>query len=89
MSCSADRQALGKITKEGVFLEALERDVGKYLPEVDEAQVSPEVTEFCAFFACCVVAIFFFFLAVFFFACFMFSCVVSCVFLLCMCLLFF
>jgi len=37
VSCSADRQAKGKITKEGVFLEELERDVGKYLPDVDEA----------------------------------------------------
>lgn len=43
VSCSADRQALGKITAEGVFLEALEKDVGQYLPEVDEAQISPEV----------------------------------------------
>lgn len=43
VSCSADRQALGKITAEGVFLEALERDVGQYLPDVDEEQVSPEV----------------------------------------------
>ena len=31
---SADRQALGKITKDGVFLEQLETDVGQYLPEV-------------------------------------------------------
>ncbi|CAN0109902.1 unnamed protein product, partial [Hapterophycus canaliculatus] len=45
VSCSADRQALGKITAEGVFLEQLERDVGQYLPEVDEAQISPEVIE--------------------------------------------
>ncbi len=29
VSCSADRQALGKITAEGVFLEALERDPSK------------------------------------------------------------
>lgn len=43
VSCSADRQALGKITAEGVFLEQLERDVGQYLPEVDEQQISPEV----------------------------------------------
>lgn len=34
VSCSADRQAVGKITKEGVFLEALETDPSKYLPEV-------------------------------------------------------
>jgi len=36
VSCSADRQVKAKITKEGVFIEALERDVGKYLPEVTE-----------------------------------------------------
>ena len=34
VSCSADRQALGKITAEGVFLEALETDPAKYLPDV-------------------------------------------------------
>ena len=34
VSCSADRQALGKITAEGVFLEQLETDPAKYLPEV-------------------------------------------------------
>ena len=33
VSCSADRQALGKITAEGVFLEQLERDPAQYLPE--------------------------------------------------------
>ncbi len=33
VSCSADRQALGKITRDGVFLEALEADPAKYLPE--------------------------------------------------------
>ena len=36
VSCSADRQALGKITREGVFLEELETNPAKYLPEVDE-----------------------------------------------------
>ena len=36
MSCSADRQALGKITAEGVFLEELERDPAHYLPEVTD-----------------------------------------------------
>ena len=40
VSCSADRQALGKITKEGVFLEQLERDPSKYLPEVTADQLS-------------------------------------------------
>ncbi|MCC6810157.1 MAG: fumarate hydratase [Deltaproteobacteria bacterium] len=36
VSCSADRQALGKITKDGIFLEALEKDPAKYLPEVTD-----------------------------------------------------
>jgi fumarate hydratase, class I len=36
VSCSADRQALGKITSEGVFLEQLETDPAKYLPEVTD-----------------------------------------------------
>jgi fumarate hydratase class I len=33
VSCSADRQALGKITKDGVFLEALETDPARFLPD--------------------------------------------------------
>ena len=33
VSCSADRQVLGKITREGIFLEELERDPAKYLPD--------------------------------------------------------
>ncbi|WP_119418919.1 fumarate hydratase [Desertibaculum subflavum] len=37
VSCSADRQALGKITREGIFLEQLETDPAKYLPETTEA----------------------------------------------------
>jgi fumarate hydratase, class I len=38
VSCSADRQALGKITAEGVFLEQLETDPAHFLPEAtDEA----------------------------------------------------
>ena len=35
VSCSADRQALGKITREGVYLEELEHNPAQYLPEVD------------------------------------------------------
>ncbi len=34
VSCSADRQCLGKITKDGVFIEALEQDPAQYLPEL-------------------------------------------------------
>ncbi|MEO6570016.1 MAG: FumA C-terminus/TtdB family hydratase beta subunit, partial [Ilumatobacteraceae bacterium] len=34
VSCSADRQAVGKITRDGLFLEELERDPARFLPEV-------------------------------------------------------
>ncbi|HEX4257132.1 MAG TPA: fumarate hydratase [Streptosporangiaceae bacterium] len=43
VSCSADRQALGKITPEGVFLEQLETDPAQYLPEPTEADTSADV----------------------------------------------
>jgi fumarate hydratase, class I len=43
VSCSADRQALGKITKDGVFLEQLETDPAKYLPEVTHGELAGEV----------------------------------------------
>lgn len=43
VSCSADRQALGKITREGVYLEQLETNPAQYLPEIDEAQLGGEV----------------------------------------------
>ena len=36
VSCSADRQALGKITRDGVFLEQLEHDPAHFLPETTE-----------------------------------------------------
>ncbi len=39
VSCSADRQALGKITRDGVFLEELEHNPAQYLPEVDAAKL--------------------------------------------------
>ena len=39
VSCSADRQALGKITADGVFLEELERDPARFLPEITEADL--------------------------------------------------
>ena len=35
VSCSADRQALGKITREGIFLEQLETDPARFLPDVE------------------------------------------------------
>jgi fumarate hydratase, class I len=43
VSCSADRQAVGKITRDGVFLEELEHNPAKYLPEVDEKKLGGEV----------------------------------------------
>jgi fumarate hydratase class I len=43
VSCSADRQALGKITRDGVYLEQLETDPARFLPEVDEAALRGEV----------------------------------------------
>ena len=45
VSCSADRQVKGKITKDGVFIEKLEEDVGKYLPEVEEAALTNHVVK--------------------------------------------
>ena len=45
VSCSADRQIKGKITPEGVFLEQLETDPSKYLPEITEGDVSDEVIQ--------------------------------------------
>ena len=42
VSCSADRQILAKVTPEGMFLEQLETDPAKYLPEAAEAQVEGE-----------------------------------------------
>ena len=36
VSCSADRQALAKITKDGVFLEQLETNPARFLPEIQE-----------------------------------------------------
>jgi fumarate hydratase class I len=43
VSCSADRQALAKITREGVFLEALERDPARFLPEVTSDELGADV----------------------------------------------
>jgi fumarate hydratase class I len=43
VSCAADRQALGKITRDGVYLEELEHNPAKYLPEVDAEKLGGEV----------------------------------------------
>ncbi|HXW49232.1 MAG TPA: fumarate hydratase, partial [Xanthobacteraceae bacterium] len=45
VSCSADRQALGKITKDGVFLEQLEHNPAKYLPDVDAEKLGGAVVK--------------------------------------------
>ncbi|WP_398471252.1 fumarate hydratase [Tardiphaga sp.] len=37
VSCSADRQVLGKITKDGVYLEELEHNPAQYLPQMEQA----------------------------------------------------
>jgi fumarate hydratase, class I len=43
VSCSADRQALGRITTEGVFLEALETEPAHFLPDVVDDHLSDDV----------------------------------------------
>ena len=43
VSCSADRQALAKITHDGVYLEQLEHDPARFLPEVDESALAEDV----------------------------------------------
>jgi len=43
VSCSADRQALGKITRDGVFLERLETDPAQYLPDAQEDDLGADV----------------------------------------------
>ena len=43
VSCSADRQAKGKITKEGVFIEKLEMDPAHFLPETTDSHLDDNV----------------------------------------------
>ncbi len=43
VSCSADRQAKAKITREGIFLEQLETNPAQYLPDIDETKLGGEV----------------------------------------------
>src|SRR3546814_979875 len=43
VSCSADRQARARITADGVFLEELERNPARFLPEPTEADLTAEV----------------------------------------------
>ena len=43
VSCSADRQALGKITRDGIFLEQLETDPARFMPDVSFGDLDGEV----------------------------------------------
>ncbi|CAB4579582.1 unannotated protein [freshwater metagenome] len=43
VSCAADRQALGKITADGIFLEQLEHDPAQFLPEVTDTILGGDV----------------------------------------------
>ncbi len=45
VSCSADRQAVGKITRDGVYIEQLETDPAKFMPHVDEASLGGDVVK--------------------------------------------
>ena len=45
VSCSADRQALGKITRDGVFLEKLETDPAQFLPDISFADLDSHVVQ--------------------------------------------
>jgi fumarate hydratase class I len=43
VSCSADRQIMGKITKDGLFLERLEKNPARFLPEVVGEELGGDV----------------------------------------------
>jgi len=43
VSCSADRQVLGKITKDGIFLERLETNPARYMPDIEEGSLGGDV----------------------------------------------
>jgi fumarate hydratase class I len=43
VSCSADRQAMGKITRDGIFLEELEHHPAQYLPDIDASKLGGAV----------------------------------------------
>ncbi|MFH1805279.1 MAG: fumarate hydratase [Pseudomonadota bacterium] len=45
VSCSADRQILGKITKDGIFIEDLEHNPAKYLPDVSDEHLDDTVVK--------------------------------------------
>ena len=43
VSCSADRQILGKITRDGIFLEQLETNPARFLPEMGDGEMGGDV----------------------------------------------
>ena len=45
VSCSADRQAVGKITRDGVFLEQLETDPARFLPDIVDEHLDGDAVE--------------------------------------------
>ncbi len=45
VSCSADRQAMGKITRDGVYLEQLETNPAQYMPDVETDKLGGEVVK--------------------------------------------
>ena len=45
VSCAADRQILSKVTRDGIFLEQLETEPSKYLPEIDTETLGGEVAQ--------------------------------------------
>src|SRR5436190_19155029 len=45
VSCSADRQAVGKITRDGIFLEQLEHNPAKYMPDVATDKLGGDVVK--------------------------------------------
>jgi fumarate hydratase class I len=45
VSCSADRQMKGKITADGIWLEQLEADPAKYLPDLDPGKLAGDVVQ--------------------------------------------
>jgi fumarate hydratase class I len=45
VSCSADRQVIGKITKDGLFLEQLETNPAQFLPDINEDKLGGDVVK--------------------------------------------
>jgi len=45
VSCSADRQVIGKITKDGLFLERLETNPAQFLPDINEDKLGGDVVK--------------------------------------------